>query len=259
MAKSQEVEKAGNGKQVASYEDKYAGEGTFVAGEHQVTPQVRILHAQSPWVMKSNAAYLEGAQPGMILLTNRNTLIKGDVGILFQPCWFGTPWVVTEPGRGGYVSEHPEPLPQWTRAAPPKGNFVMYKTPEGNIVNQVHDHVGLVHIDGEMLPYAIRFKGTGIFVSKRFNGTISSQRTPTNQPAARFANIYRMVVKGRSNQQGEWGEWVINWAAKAKEDAMDLGHGLRMAVESGQARVDVAGDYGQGEYVPEVQDPNAPM
>jgi hypothetical protein len=227
----------------SEYEEKYAGEGTFVGTEFSITPQIRILHQMSPQVSKNNAAYVEGAQPGMILLSNYSQpLIDGEKGIFFQPCYFSAPWMVTTPRGQGvmqFIGEYDEPQPDWTKLPPPpKGSYVTYKTPEGNEANQIHQHIGLVHIDNELWPYAIRFRSTGIFVSKNFNGLIGSLRTPSGKPAARFAGIYKMTARSRTNSQGEWSQWNISFASKATETDMRAGHELRMAVESGERKVE---------------------
>jgi hypothetical protein len=161
------------------YADKYAGEGTHVAAEHSVTPRISILQGATPQVKKNNVAYVEGAQPGMIFLSSYHApLIDGEEGIIFQPCLLQTPWEVRTPresGAANFVGMFATPQPDWTERHDPKG-FTYYTTRDGNIAHQVHIQIGLLHIDGNVLPYAIKFAGTGIFISKQWNSVISTRR-----------------------------------------------------------------------------------
>jgi hypothetical protein len=223
------------------YADKYAGEGTHVAAEHSVTPRISILQGATPQVKRNNVAYVEGAQPGMIFLSSYHApLIDGEEGIIFQPCLLQTPWEVRTPresGAANFVGMFATPQPDWTERHDPKG-FTYYTTRDGNIAHQVHIQIGLLHIDGNVLPYAIKFAGTGIFISKQWNSVISTRRTNTNLEAPRFAFTYRMRVKSQANAAGEWGQWSISAHGRSSEAEMDAGHDLREAFLKGEARVE---------------------
>jgi hypothetical protein len=238
VARNEEVAK--NLPTTEDYADKYAGEGTYVDREHTITPRVTILQGLSPQVKRNNVAYVDGATPGMIFLSSyHKPLIDGDVGILFQPCLFQVKWEVRTPkesGAANYVDMFDEPQPTWTAHKAEKG-FVYYVTPERNVANMIHQHIGLIHLDGQLLPYAIRFSGTGMFISKQWNGTIGSRRTDSGQPAARFTYTYRMRVKSQNNSFGEWGQWAISPEGKATLPEMEIGHGLAQAFKEQRASV----------------------
>jgi hypothetical protein len=211
------------------YADKYAGEGTAVDAQYQITPMARIVQANSPFVKRTNMQYIDGAQPGMIVLSNSaEPLVEGEEGILFQPCWFGTVWEVRTPksdqGFPLYIGEYAEPQAGWEQVK--NKNFISYKTPDGNVANEVHQHVGFIHRNGQIAPYAIKFGSTGIFVSKNFNGLVSGRKTATGRAAARFTFLYRMTVKSQTNQFGEWGQWNISPEGKASEADLEMGHAL---------------------------------
>ena len=251
MAKNVSVVKDEVPATTEDYADRYAGEGTRVDSEHTITPQVRILQGGSPQVKKASVAYVDGAAPGMIYLSSYfKPLVPGDVGIVFQPCLFQAPWDVSTPKSENqlptFVGRYDEPQPGWTKRRSDKG-FVYYLTPEGNVANQVHLHVGLVHIDDQVLPYAIRFAGTGLFISKQFNGLIGSRLTETGKPAARFTFTYRMKVKSQVNSFGEWGQWSISADGKATAPHMDIGHELAIAFRERRATVEDAGDEAKGD------------
>jgi hypothetical protein len=226
----------------ASYEDQYAGEGTYTDAKYTITPRVSILQALSPQVKKQNVAYVEGATPGMIYLDSYHApLVHGDEGILFQPCWFETRWEVRTPrdaGAANWIGEFDEPQPDWTEHRAEKGGYVYYETPDGNIANEIHIHAGMVHIGKERLPYAIKMAGTGVFISRRWNGQIGSRKTLSGKPAARFNFLYRMRVRTQSNNIGEWGQWNISPGGAVSEEDMRLGHEFRKALEERQVIVD---------------------
>lgn len=219
-----------------SYEDQYAGEGTFTEEKYTITPRVSILQALSPQVKKQNVAYVEGAAPGMIYLdTYHSPLISGDDGIYFQPCWFETRWEVRTPretgGAANWMGEFNEPQPGWREHKAEKGGYTYYETEDGNIANEIHVHAGLVHLDGARLPYAIKFAGTGVFISRRWNGQISGRLTAKGEPAARFGFLYKMKVRTQSNNIGEWGQWNISPGGVATAEDMRVAHEFRKALK----------------------------
>jgi hypothetical protein len=225
------------------YADKYAGEETYVDKEHTITPRATILQGLSPQVKRNNVAYVEGATPGMIFLSSyHKPLIHGEQGIIFQPCVFQVGWEVrtpkTEQSPANFVELRDEPSTAWHQHKNDKQGFVFYKTPEGNIANLIHTHIGLIHLDDALLPYAIRFSGTGMFVSKQWNGLIGSRRTDSGKPAARFTYTYRMKVKSQTNSFGEWGQWAISPEGRATDREQDIGHDLVMAFRENRASVE---------------------
>jgi hypothetical protein len=245
MTKSQVAKQETEHQQLAhneDYSDKYAGEETYVDKEHTITPRATILQGLSPQVKRNNVAYVEGATPGMIFLSSfHKPLIHGEEGILFQPCVFQVLWEVRTPkesGAANFVEQRDEPSPAWKAMRNDKQGFVYYITPEGNVANQIHMHIGLIHLEGALLPYAIKFSGTGMFISKTFNGLIGSRRTETGKPAARFTFTYRMRVKSQANAMGEWGQWAIAAEGKASPEEQDIGHELREAFRKGERTVE---------------------
>jgi hypothetical protein len=213
-----------------SYEDRYSDQQSFAGGEFSVTPQVKILHGQSPECLRNNAAYVEGSGPGMILLTNSQRLISPDDGILFQPCFFTSPWqlrMAKQAGQGArYLGEFPDPQQGWEKKRAREG-YDFFVDAEKNEARQVLKFGGFVYLDDEAaMPYIITFAGTGIFVARKWNGQINAQRTSSGKRAASYNNLYSMKVKTRSNAAGEWGQWNINFARKANESEMEMGHAL---------------------------------
>jgi hypothetical protein len=242
MAKNQQVQPRDDHRSlVEDYADKYAGEGTYVDREHTITPRASILQGLSPQVKRQNVAYVEGAQPGMIFLSSyHQPLVDGEEGIIFQPCLFQTMWEVRTPKESGaqnYIDAFPDIQEGWEARRAEKG-FVWYKTPEGNNANQIHIHIGLIHLGNERLPYAIPFRGTGMFISKQFNGLVGSRRTDSGKPAARFTFTYRMVVKSQTNAMGEWGQWHISPEGKATNEEQDLAHELVEGFKKGERTVE---------------------
>jgi hypothetical protein len=226
---------------VEDYADKYAGEETYVDREHTITPRATILQGLSPQVKRQNVAYVEGATPGMIFLSSYHApLIDGDQGIVFQPCMFQTMWEVRTPketGAQNYVDAFPDVQPKWEAKKSDKG-FTFYKTPDGNIAALMHIHIGLIHLGHERLPYAIPMRGTGMFISKQFNGLVGSRRTDSGKPAARFVFTYRMKVRSQTNSFGEWGQWAISPEGRATNEEIDMAHELVEGFKKGERIVE---------------------
>jgi hypothetical protein len=258
MTKGQVASKSERHQQVLTedYADKYAGEETHVDREHTITPRATILQGLSPQVKRNNVAYVEGAAPGMIFLSSYHApLIDGDEGIVFQPCLFQTMWEVRTPKESGamnYIDAFPEVQAGWEAHRAEKG-FVWYRTPEGNVANLIHIHIGIIHLNLERLAYAVPMHGTGMFISKQFNGLVGSRRTDSGKPAARFTFTYRMRVKSQTNAMGEWGQWAISPEGKATNEEQDMAHELVAAFKENRASVEreapgeYAGDNGGGD------------
>lgn|SRR5262245_11675473 len=226
-------------------EDKYGSEGTFTDQQHSITPRVIILQALSPQCKKTNVAYVEGASPGMIFMSSYHTPLQdGAAGILFQPVLFKTQWVVRTnketTGAANFVEAVDLPKAEWTQKTAERGNYKYYVTPEGHTTNEVHVHAGLVHMEDGLFPYAINFSGTGVFISKNFNGLISGRRTASGKTAARFLYLYRFRVKTQSNAMGEWGQWAYSAEGRVSPEAYEMGHDFYEALMKDRTSIDVS-------------------
>jgi len=198
--------------------EKDGGKGVSTAQEDNLVPLIYVLQAQSPQVNKRNPNYIDGAEASDIWLRNSpNPIVKGDTGILFQPCFFNKDWIewVPRDSGGGFVASHLE-LPQDAEKIedPKNPNRVKHVRPNGNEIVETRHHIGYAITDAGPLPYVISLSGSGHTVSRQWmfmmNGIqIDGVKAPS------FAKLYKLTTKERSNAAGTWfsldvadGGWV---------------------------------------------------
>lgn len=185
-----------------------AGKGVSTAQEDNIVPLIYILQPLSPQVLKTDPAYIQGAEAGDILLRNANDpIVKGAEGIIFQPCFFTKDWVEWVPrgSGGGYVGRHADRPTEAKETRDPKNpNKVKYVMPNGNEVIETRYHVGFVLRGKQALPFVIPLTSTGHTVSRQWMFTMNSQQLPDGKKAPVFACLYRIKTRMRSNVDGSW-------------------------------------------------------
>lgn len=96
------------------FAERDAGEGVSTSAADNLVPLVYFLQTNSPQVNRREEKYVEGAEPGDIWLKGApagSEIIKGEDGMIFQPCFFYRSvgeWVPRDEGAGGggFVAEH---------------------------------------------------------------------------------------------------------------------------------------------------------
>jgi len=222
---------------------QYAGMGVSTDASDRVVPFVSVLQDMSPQTKKRDPSYIDGAEPGMILLTNTKKLVAGDEGILFQPCFFHKVWVewIPRANGGGFVGTH--------IVRPADAKLVKYhgddgrerqgwRTPDGNDLIETRYHYGHLLNDRQEITGAavISFSSTGHTASRQWM-ELMNQHKVRGVLAPSFFRSYRLTTTLKKNAQGEWftwsvedGEWINN------RDVREAGHSLYEAIKSGSVR-----------------------
>ena len=183
-----------------------SGEGVSTSAEDNIVPIVYLLQANSPATKKSQPTYVEGAVAGDILKRNstHNPLVKGEEGMIVQPCYFNKVWVEWRPNRGGLAGVHVD------RPADAKEVEIMndgkpkrvWQRDNGNQLVETRQHVVL--IDGQE-PYVIPLSSTGHTVSRNWMQTMGQQFVPgTNKIAASYAKYYKITTTERTKGTDSW-------------------------------------------------------
>lgn len=181
---------------------EYAGAGTSAAAEHNVVPLLYVLQSNSPSVNKRGDSYVEGAEPGDIWLRNANTpIIKGDVGVMFQPVAFQFSFVEWKPNRGGLVAVHAKrPANAVQKQLDPNDDRLSWVTPEGNTVVDTCYVYGLIDFEH---PFVIPLSSSGYRVARDWNSQARAKKKNGEQLPL-FATQWRLKTAFRSNERGEW-------------------------------------------------------
>lgn len=191
---------------------KNAGKGVSTAMEDNVVPLVYILQALSPQVQRKKEEYIDGAEAGMIWFRGTKDVVAGDEGIPVVLCHWSKSWIEWLPDRGGYVGRHPE-RPEnaslITDSQNPKKKF--WQLPNKNTVVETREHVVLVlDIFDRPTPFVIPMSGSNHQASKEWMSAANRKIIPgTDLKAPLFGYIYRMKLKFRTNDQGDWFMWDI--------------------------------------------------
>jgi hypothetical protein len=215
-----------------------AGKGVSSASEDNIVPLIYVLHPLSKACQRSKPEYIDGAAGGDILMrSSANPLVKGDKGILVQPCFFHKAWVEWMPNRGGFVAQHEErPVDASEHADPKNPNVKKFIRANGNEVVETRYHSVMVYPDdgSAPAPYVIPFSSTGHTVSRQWmfmmnNKQVNGQRAPS------WSCLYRLTTKERSNQAGTWFVFDIADAGWVPDEARyELGKRLYEAFASGE-------------------------
>lgn len=200
------------GEDVLALMRKNAGKGVSTAIEDNVVPLVYILQALSPQVQKKKEEYIDGAEAGMIWFRGTKDVVAGDEGIPVVLCHWDKAWIEWMPNRGGYVARHaerPEDAVLTTDAENPKRKF--WQRPNKNTVVETREHVVLVlDIFDRPTPFVIPMSGSNHQASKEWMTSCNRKIIPdTDLKAPLYGYIYRMKLKFRTNDQGDWFMWDI--------------------------------------------------
>ena len=238
-----------------------AGKGVSTAQEDNQVPLIYVLQPLSPQVDRRSEQYIDGAEAGDIWLRNSPTpIIKGDVGIEFQPCAFWHDvgeWVPRDNG-GGFVARHktmPGTAEKYTDPRNP--NQVRYRSPDGNELIETRNHAGYVMTENGPLGYVLPLTSTGHSMSRQWMFMMNSQRF-NGVTAPSWACLYRLKTIQKKNKKGAWFVLVPENAGPHGQtqwvDIADYERGaiLNAAFESGskQAEAPVADVGDDGESVP---------
>lgn len=210
-----------------------------------LVPLIYLLQPLSPQCLKGDAQRIENAESGDIWLRNADPpIIKGEEGMLFQPCFFYKDLVEWVPNRGGFVGRHDiacmphkeldgngkpymtkwsgtlsdvKEIPDEERPnAPPR--FV--RSSNNNEIVETRYFVGNVYPKlGQPLPYIIPLSSTGHTFGMGFMTQMRSQSIPaTAKTIAQgvagdpirdaWAVLYRLKPKMKTNALGSWYQYT---------------------------------------------------
>lgn len=221
-----------------------AGKGLSKSQDDNIVPLIYLLQALSPQVNPRSPEYLEGAAPGDIWLRNTpNPIVKGDKGLLFQPCHFSKDWVEWVPRvrGGGFVERHADrPHDAEQREVMGDGGPAMrWVRPNGNEVIETRYHVGYAMPEGATpMPFVIPMTSSAHTVSRQWMFAMNSKRIG-DQSASSWYCFYLLKSKERSKNNRTWMTWDISdagWITNEEEYAR--GAALHEAFAKGEKVVD---------------------
>ena len=178
-----------------------------VTPEDYAIPFMNVLQQMSPQVNKSDGAYIQGAESGMIY-NSVSQKYYSEVRVV--PCAYKRTLIEWKPREdgGGLVAVH-DPSSGILKDA--KRDGARDILPNGNYLQNTAHHYVLIL--GESTEQAIMpLSSTQLKKSRRWNSLMVNQRIDNQGkkiPAPPYAFSYKLTTVPESNEQGSWFGWNI--------------------------------------------------
>lgn len=225
----------------------HAGAGFEQTGKDDFAiPFIGILQGLSPEVKRSEGAYIEGAQEGMLVNTVTKQVIDTEKGPLTViPCAYQrafVEWRVREKG-GGFVSESAV-APDVPLTRDDKGRDIL---PNGNQLNDTRTFYVLV-VDEEMgsvTPAVLSMTSTQIKKAKQWLMQQNLLKLTSNGKAytpPMFASKWLVETVPESNEKGSWYGWKFThggYLAGQSDPLFVAALDFHKAVSSGATKADM--------------------
>lgn len=224
--------------------------------EDSMVPILAILQDNSAEVKKKHSKYIEGAEPGDLIIRSLGRVIKmGDnlPPIVVQPAGFDHVWVEWqgEPGEGAPVGQFAfenKPSEAVETDDPQNPDRKMWRMPNGNrLVDTRYHYVNILFDDGGVMPAVIPMSGTNHTTSRSWTNQMKQHLVPgRSTKAPSFFRQYGIKTKFRQRGEQSWYNynvsdlgWIVNDGILRA--GMSLLKGIRegaMSVESEAAERD---------------------
>lgn len=203
-------------------------------------PFLQILQDLSPQVKKKNAAYVDGAEPGMIYNSVTEKIYDGEEGILLVPVSYHRNYIewVPRSSGGGFVAAHdiePDDM-EWIDDEA----GVRCMLPNGNEITDTRNHY-IVLVD-ELEPALICMTKTQIKKSRKwmsqmqalkFKGSKGKLFTPPM-----FASVFKATAVLERKDQNEWYGWKFERVRDVEQEEYEVAKGFLDAVKDEKAVTD---------------------
>jgi len=213
-----------------------AGRGTSQAAEDNIVPLIYILQANSPQA-KKGPDRIEGAEAGDFWLRNdAHPIVKGEEGLIFQPCAFSKGVVEWQPNRGGFVAHHERmPADAVQRPSTTNPNKLVWVNEDGNELVETRYHAGLVHRPGlAPVPYVLPLSSTNHAASRQWMVMMNGKTFEDGSKKPSFGFLYKLTTRHRTNAYGEWFGLAVEDYEKIKSrEDYERGKALADAYEAG--------------------------
>lgn len=171
-------------------------------------PYIYALQSNSPQVNPDSEKFIEGATPGMLLVTSLDSVFDGrKIGLPIVPCYFEAKineWIPREQG-GGLVNSY-EPDSNIMDGAKPNDKGIPC-LPNGHLLVQTAYHYVLFKnpLTGNWTQAIIPMKSTGLKKSRKLNSVINTTFIPgTTKKAPRFLYTWNLTTVKEQKDVNIW-------------------------------------------------------
>lgn len=190
--------------------EEYAGAGMENAtSDDFMIPRLGILQQLSPQLKSRDAAYIEGAEEGMVADLGTGELFQD--GVIFLPVHFSKVWIEWAPRSSGKgiadIHRTGDILDTCSRDEKNRPF-----TPDGNLIAETSQWFGLNLSAGGRWCF-IPMTSTQLKKSRRWmtltNGERLQRSDGTEFVAPLFYRTYKLGAALESNNEGEWFGWTL--------------------------------------------------
>lgn len=230
------------------------GLGYSEKADDSLIPIVSILQDNSGEVKKKHDRYIDGAEPGHIIIRSLQRVFKIDdddksTALLFQPCGFDHMWVEWEgdPGEGAPVGQHAfDSLPEDARevADPQNPERTIWIRDNGNRLVDTRYHYGHI-LDGDSWMQAvIPMGGTNHTVSRQWTSLMKQHKVGEKRAPAWF-RLYALTTKFTQRGNNSWYKYSVEDLGWISNRSMrDDGRRLFEAVKANEVTADISSEEG---------------
>jgi len=165
--------------------------------------QLQVGQVTSPLVDKNDAAYVDGAEAGdLVLRDTLHPVYKGDEGLTVIHCGQITAWSEFLKGRQGFAGRHLEcPDDVESRPADNGSKYpVLVRRSSGNVIVETRE----IYLLAEGTPCVLFCSGTKHRFAKRWMAWMAQFKAPDGRPLPSFSRRYRLVTVPTKNPLGKW-------------------------------------------------------
>ena len=210
-------------------------------------PILKLLQNGSAEGQKRNQAYVEGAEPGMLLNTVTKKVYDGSKGIEVIPCHYKLEfqeWSDFGTGSGRPEQIYPDTSDILTKTT--KDQMGKDRLPNGNYILTVGQHFVLIVDKGSTETALISMSSSQGKISRKWNSMMMSVKMMGSQglfTPAIYSQVYRLTTAAESNDKGKWYGWEIERVGPVEDQGVYLAaKAFAESVSSGQVQVRHDGD-----------------
>lgn len=205
-------------------------------------PFLRLIQSNSPQCDENEAAYIEGAKPGMLFNTITNKLYGRQISII--SLHYGRSFIEWKPNRGGFVKDHggnPAILDRIVEIDD-KNNSIL---DNGNVIQDTRNHFLLIADDLDAGPIILSLTSTGVKHSRKWMTLMNNLKIPgSKKQAPMFAGVWSMSSVMNQNDDGKWYQigdksmTAIEMHRWVNKEELEAAQAARELVTSGEAKAD---------------------
>lgn len=233
---------------------EHGGLGYSEKSEDSQIPILGILQDMSGEVKKKHERYIEGCEPGDLIIRTLQKVFKGEgdnaEALTFQPCGFQHVWVEWngEPGEGAPVAQYDfedRPADAVEVPDPQNDERKVWTMPNGNRLVDTRYHYGQIITEDGLLPVVVPFAGTNHGVSRQWTAQMKQFKMPGRDvKAPSFMRAYTMQTAFVSRGAQSWYKYKITDAGFIQDESI-----LRAGFEMMKAvsEMKISAEVGEGD------------